>query len=167
MMPSNATAGLGNNVASAPESISIGTSAMLSPLSGCRRTTLAAGVNPLSSYAGILGFLGNVHREVRRPLWFRQARATYAESMHLFDTGKRVTRTRSRALLIVGASQSLPEPLDLSQALLDRLQATGGMFDVVLDRRLQIVDRCRDRLGLLGEAQLTELFHISLMSHSH
>jgi len=124
-------------------------------------------VNPLSSYAGILGFLGNVHREVGRPLWFRQARATHAESMHLFDTGKRVTRTRSRTLLIVGASQSLPEPLDLSQALLDRLQATGGMFDVVLDRRLQIVDRCRDRLGLLGEAQLTELFRISLMSHSH
>jgi hypothetical protein len=41
------------------------------------------------------------------------------------------------------------------------------MFDVVLDRRLQIVDRCRDRLGLLGEAQLPELFRISLMSHSH
>src|SRR5271166_2619588 len=69
--------------------------------------------------------------------------------------------------MIICTSQSLFEPRDLGQALLDRLQVTRGMLDVVLDRRLQIVNRCRDRLRLLGEAQLSELSRIALVSPNH
>ena len=41
------------------------------------------------------------------------------------------------------------------------------MFDVVLDRRLQVVDRRRDRLRLLGEAQRTELLRVPLVPPGH
>jgi hypothetical protein len=70
-------------------------------------------------------------------------------------------------LLLECIPQSLPEPIDLSQALLDRLLSSGGMFDVVLDRRLQVVDRCRDRLRLFSEAQGTEFSRVPFMSPRH
>ncbi|MGO9598490.1 MAG: hypothetical protein ACLP7Q_10925 [Isosphaeraceae bacterium] len=55
--------------------------------------------------------------------------------------------------MFVNAAQSRQKPINLSQALLDGLLRLGGMFDVVLDRCLQVVDRCRDRLCLLSERQ--------------
>jgi len=89
------------------------------------------------------------------------------KSGHLLHAGNRFPRTGLGTLLIVCIPQSLPEPIDLSQTLSDRLQSSGGMSDVVLDRRLQVVDRCRDGLCLLSEVQLTELFRVSLMPPSH
>jgi len=94
-MPRVATADLGNKDASAPESINIKTSATLSPLSRLRTLTLATGaggVKRLSSYAGILGLLGDLLREVERALRLRQAGTTYVKSGHLFNTGHRSHR---------------------------------------------------------------------------
>jgi hypothetical protein len=41
------------------------------------------------------------------------------------------------------------------------------MFGMVLDRRLQVVDRRRDGLRLFSEAQGTELLRLSLLLSSH
>jgi hypothetical protein len=70
-------------------------------------------------------------------------------------------------LPFVVPDQSLPESIDLSQALVNRLRSSGGMFDVVLDGRLQVVDRRRYRLRLLGEGQLAELLRAPLMPPGH
>jgi len=55
--------------------------------------------------------------------------------------------------LLVNTAQSRQKSINLSQAFLDGLLRLGGMFDVVLDRCLQVVDGCRDRLCLLSERQ--------------
>src|SRR5690348_13128272 len=89
-MPSVAAADLGTKVTSAPEPISIETSATPSPRSGWRRMTVATGAGGAkrrSSYAGISGFLGNLLREVARLLRPRQARAPYAGRRPFLDAG--------------------------------------------------------------------------------
>jgi hypothetical protein len=88
-------------------------------------------------------------------------------SAYVLDAVDCLPRTGIGTLLLVCIPQLLPEPIDLSQTLLDHLQWSRCMFGVVLDGRLQVVDRRRDGLRPLSEAQRSELLRVSLMSPSN
>ena len=112
-------------------------------------------------------YLGDLHREVGRTLRLRQAWAPYVDSGHSFDCASHWPRSRMRISLLVFITQPPAKPIDLGQALLDRLQTSRGMFDVVLDCRPQAVGGRPDRTRLFGEGQRTELLRLPLMPTNH
>src|ERR1051326_6660944 len=89
-MPSNSMVGRGSKVTSAPESISIATSASVAPLSGFRNVTLATGAGrakSLSSYAGIGWLLSYFFDKVGSLLRMRQARTAEIKLRRFLHTG--------------------------------------------------------------------------------
>ena len=129
--------------------------------------TGAAGWNWSSLYAGIRGLLRHIHREIGRTLWFRQARAPHVYSWHPFDAANGLSRNGMDTTSLGDTPQALPEPVDLTQALLDRLHSSRGMFRMVLDRSLQVVDRCCDGPRLLSKVERAELLRVAFMPPTH